>query len=65
MQSIFSKLDLVGGKDEGHRSNLQMQQNGFESSYKLQTEEHYQQREGQEALVMNSHYFKWSHSHWF
>lgn len=44
MQSIFSNLDLVGGEEEGHRSNLQMQLNWFESSYKLQTELHHQQR---------------------
>lgn len=65
MQSIFSKLDLVGGEEEGYMSNLQMQLNWFESSYKLCTELHYQQGEGQESLVMNSHYFKWSHSRCF
>lgn len=30
MQSVFSKLDLVGGEKEGYRSNLQMQLNWFE-----------------------------------
>lgn len=50
MQIIFSKLYLVGGEEKGHRSNLQMQLNWFESSYKLQTELHYQQRGGAGGL---------------
>lgn len=50
MRSIFSNLDLVGGEEEGHRSNLQMQLNWFENSYELQAELHYQQRGGAGGL---------------
>lgn len=46
MQSIFSELDLVGGEEDGYVSNLQMQLNWFESSYKFRTELYYQQRGG-------------------
>ena len=46
MQSIFSELDLVGVEEEGYTSNLQMQLNWFESSYKFHTELYYQQRGG-------------------
>jgi hypothetical protein len=50
MQSIFFKLDVVGGEEEGYTSNLQMQLNWFESSYKLPPELHYQQMGGAGGL---------------
>lgn len=47
---FFPKLDLVGGEEEGDKSNLQMQLNCFESPDKLHIELHYWQRGGAGGL---------------
>lgn len=64
-QSLSSKLDLVGGEEEGCRSNLPMQVNRFEVPADCLLNCIASKWKGREGWVMNSHYFKWSHSHCF
>lgn len=69
-QGISSKLDLVGGEEEGHRSNLPLQVNRFEVPVDcllncIASKWERLGEGGRRGWVMNSHYFKWSHSHCF
>ena len=68
-QGIFCKLDLVGGEEEGYRSNLPTQVNRFgvpaDCLLNCIASKWERLGAGGGGWVMNSHYFRWSHSHCF